>query len=594
MDKLTAALETLSSTDLTQIRSIVGVPPSAGKQALLRALLTYGGIDRLLTSLSSAELALLYQLWKSKTGLTYSELSRELSIDADEIEKIAQILTSKLLVYILKNRKHLNNRLDKIYIREPIEKALLFMSDKDIAHHAMAISESLSAKPGAKGGVEIPKKLLPITDILFDEGGSAHYTTLAGRFEQPELDTLISEGIAKEVLILAHVESHPFVSLVLIHPRAVMALKEKKESGHKGFIDNRFNLLNNLLCTYDMVTSRGLYLTQQHDFRKTDFKRVSDVLIPLYDHRMMTVDAEDSARFSLHILNRLGTLQIKKDAIHIDLSIIERELLDPEKLLAHALKGALKKGIDDPLFVSPFPVPTQEEIHAITEIVKESDGITPLRLKNRFCAVKIEKNPSSIRAREDRKDHPVERYSYALRYALLFGFIYVNEGIYYSAALSGAHEPAAYINPDFSILIPAQEIPKDLLYRVLACTELVKNDVVLQCRISKDSILAAHKRRMHPDRIITELEGHLKNGVPQNMIFMIKEWVAQSLEVMIKDVLLLKVNHPSFIDDILSGAMKDAVIERVSPQHAIVKRDMLDEIVRAATKHNAIISLFTE
>jgi len=594
MDKLTEALDTLSATDLSQIRSIAGVPPSTGKQAILRSLLSYGGIDRLLSSLSAGELAILYELWRSKSGLTYSELSRELSTDADDIEKMAQQLTNKLLVYILKNRKHLNNRLDKMYMFEPMEKAFFFMNDREISQHATDIIEILSSKVPVKSGHDIPKKFTVITDILFEEGGSAHYETLSERIDQQELDTLITEGVSKEIIILANTTSHPFVTLILLHPHAAAAIKEKKEITHRECVDNRFNLLNNILCTYDMVTSRGLYLTQQHDFRKTDFKRVSDILIPLYDHRMMTIDAEDSARFALHILNKMGTLQVKKEAIHLDLSVIERELLDPAKFLSKALKNALKKGIDDPIFSSPFPVPTQAEIDTITGIVGESGGIAPLRLKNIFCATVMVKNPASIRAREDRKDHPAERFITALRYAILFGLVLFEDGQYHVTGDKTSYEPSAYINPDFTILIPAMDIPRAILYRVLACTDLVRNDVVLQCRISKDSILSAHKRKMHPDKIIIELEEHLKNGIPQNMIFMIKEWIAQSLEISVKEVLVLKVNHPSFIDDILSGSIKDAVIERISPLHAIVKRDMIDEIVRAATKHNAIISLFSD
>ncbi|HNX59275.1 MAG TPA: hypothetical protein PKK43_09245, partial [Spirochaetota bacterium] len=500
MDKLTEALDTLSATDLTQIRSIAGVPPSAGKQAILRSLLTYGGIDRLLSSLSAGEIALLYQLWKAESGLTYSELSRELSSDADEIEKMAQQLTNKLLVYILKNRKHLNNRLDKMYLHEPVKKAMCFMSDKEIAEHAAGIVDILTSGTAAKDSPDIPKKFHAITDVLLEDGGSCHYAKLLERFDQPELDALITEGVAKNVLILAHVESQPFVTLVFIHPHAAALIREKKEPAHKECIDNRFNLLNNLLCTYDMVTSRGLYLTQQHDFRKTDFKRVSDTLIPLYDHRMMTIDAEDSARFSLHILNKMGTLSIKKEAINLDLSVIERELLDPVKFVSKALKSALKKGIDDPIFASPFPVPTQGEIDLITGITGEYGPIAPLRLKNIFCAKYVAKSPSSVRAHEDRKEHPSERFTAALRYTLLFGLIYSLEGRYGLSEDAAKLEPAAYINPDFSILIPAREIPRSVLYRVLACTELVRNDVVLQCRISKDSILSAHKRRMHPDR----------------------------------------------------------------------------------------------
>jgi hypothetical protein len=594
MDKLTEALESLSTDSLVHIRSIIGVTSSAGKQALLKAMLTVGGIDRILSGLSSEELAFLYSLWKSKSGLTYSELSRELSIDSDEIEKIALTASSRLLVYILKNRRHLNNRLDKVYLHEPIAELFMFGSDNDVTAHARSLAEAFIEPPSKKSQVDISKKVMPLFDALIDEGGASHYTALSARFEQDQLDAMINEGIAKENIRLIHTVNKPFASLILIHPKAAAATRDRKDAHVKTSFDNRYNLLNNLLCVYDMVTSRGLYLTQQHDFRKTDFKRVSDSLIPLYDHRGMTVDAEESARLALHILNRLGTLHLKKEAINIDLTPLERELLEPAKLQGHALKAALKKGPDDPLFASPFAVPTNEEIHAITGIIGENNDVDLLRLKMQFCAARIEKHPLSIRVHEDRHDHPSERFTTALRYALLFGIVSIEEGFYRQTLVQTEHVPSVYINPDFTILIPARELPRDLLYRILSCTELVKNDVIMQCKISKDSILAAHKRHMHPDRVIIELEKYLKNGIPQNMLFMIGEWIAQSLELQISDVLLLKVNHASFIDDLLAGSLAGAIIERISPTHAIIQRDMLDEIVRSATKHNAIISLFAD
>jgi hypothetical protein len=593
MDRLSEALETLSTEDLAHIRSIVGVPGSSGKQAVLRALSSYSGIDRLLSDMSGEELSLLSQLWKSKTGLTYSELSRELSIDADDIERIALSLNTKLVVYILKNRKHLNNRLDKVYIQEPVEGAISFVSDAEISERARVVLEVMS-KPSPKNVLEIPRKILPLVDVLIDEGGTSRYAACVERFDQNDLDAMISEGIEKEIITLGHVQTKPFVTLLMIHPHAIPSLKTRKEPHHKGHIDNRYNLLNNLLGTFDMVTSRGLYLTQQHDFRKTDFKRVSDNLIPLYDHRMMTIDADESARLSLHLLYRLGTLSLRKEAIHIDLSGIEREISDPEKFMTRALKASLKKGVDDPLFSSPYPAPTHEEIRTLLDILNDHDGIDAVRFKMIFCAMRTEKYPSSLRVADDKRDHPALRFVIALRYALLFGLVSIDEGVFRHTAAKKEYQPSAYINPDFTILIPAREMPKDLLYRVLSCTDLVRNDVVLQCRISKDSVLSAHKRKMHPDRIITDLEKFLKNGVPQNMIFMIREWISQSLEVFVKEVLLIKVNHPSFIDDLVAGTVKDSVIERISPNHAIIRREMLDDIVRAATKHNAIISLFTD
>jgi len=42
MDKLTEEIESLTSDELTAFRSILEVPASGGKPALLKALLTYG------------------------------------------------------------------------------------------------------------------------------------------------------------------------------------------------------------------------------------------------------------------------------------------------------------------------------------------------------------------------------------------------------------------------------------------------------------------------------------------------------------------------------------------------------------------------
>ena len=181
-----------------------------------------------------------------------------------------------------------------------------------------------------------------------------------------------------------------------------------------------------------------------------------------------------------------------------------------------------------------------------------------------------------------------------MRTALFFGLVSMAGGkCRVEKAGSEEREPGAYINPDFSIMIPPDDLPASTLYRVLSCTDVTKNDVVIHCKITKESVLAAHKRRMHPEKYLAELEAHLKNGIPQNLVFMVKEWIAQSLELSIQECVIVKANHPSFIDDMMTGPLKTAVIERVSPVHAIVKRSMIDEIVKAGTKHNAIISLFS-
>jgi hypothetical protein len=594
MDKLTEEFESLSSDDLAVLRTLLDIPSSAGKNALAKALLTFGGIDRVFSRLSSNEVKAVHLLSRSATGLTFGDLSRELELETDDIEKISKSLHSKALVYILKNRKHLNNRLDKVYLQPIIADILSFSKDDEFIKSLTELNESLADKHAK--APDLSKKTAILVSMLVEAGGVTTFAALS-ESNGADAETVLSEALQKGLVQLHHAPAAPFATMISLTPKGFAGAQAKKESPQKSSINNRYYLLNNVLTAYDIVTSRGLYLTQQHEFRKTDFKRVSDALIPLYDQRGMTIDPDESARFALHILYRMGTLSLKKEAVQIDLNPIEKYISDPEKFSAYALRSTVKKHPDDTLFSSPFPMPSAEEIEALIDFIEENPGTEFTRLRMSFIIGKMMKNPSLLRMASDNKMLPGEKFTAALRYAFLYGMVRLDNGIYSVREKSEdgeAKKPASYINPDYTIMVPAEEISGEMLYKVLSCTEIKQNDVVMQCRITRDSILSAHKRRMNPDKMITEFEPYLKNGIPQNMHFMIREWISQSLEVSIREALILKTNHPSFIDDLLAGNLKSTVIERISPHHALVKRDSIDEIVRAATKQSAIISLFGE
>lgn len=592
MDKLTEELESLSSDDLAVLRTILEVSSSSGKTALAKAMCTYGGIDKIFSRLSSNEIRAAHLLSKAPAGLTFGELSRELEVETDEIEKISKHLHSKALVYILKNRKHLNNRLDKVYIQPSLLPFLSFVKDEDFVKNISALSASLAEKNGKS--IEIPKKSQQVMTYLVETGGAATYTALIhSGITDP--DPLLAELLAKDLISVFHAPAAPFATLVILTQKGFLSTVAKKEAAQKSLINNRYHLLNNILITYDIVTSRGLYLTQQHEFRKTDFKRVSDALIPMHDQRGLSIDPDDSARFALHILSRMGALSLKKEAVQIDITPLEKVISDPVKFCSTAERASVKKHPDDPLFQSPFTVPSLEEIEAIIDFIKENPGTEFTRLRMSFILGRIAKSPALMRTSNDAKSLPGEKFAAALRYAFLFGIISLDNGVYSVRPVhdsEGKKIPSAYINPDYTVMVEPEEIPGEVLFKILSCSELKQNDVIMQCKITRESILSAHKRRMNPDKIITEFEPYLKNGIPQNLHFMVKEWIAQSLEVSIREALVLKTNHASFIDDLLAGTLKSAVIERISPNHAIVKRDSVDDIVRAATKHSAIISLF--
>lgn len=594
MDKLTEAIENLSQDDIAYLRSSIDAqsPPSQ-RQQLLKELLTVRGMHNLLSRLVDEEIALLHELWKSKTGLTFSELSKLIQTEPDAIEHLALNLQKKALVFILKNRKHLNNRLDKIYLHQPVEEILSFMTEEEFHHHANALIKACTDGT-AKNTADVPKKYLPMLQLLFDAGGIASFSRLIESSRLDDAAKLLQEAQEKEFIGIYQTPYTPFSTLCVMNEKTLRFFIRRSEGTQSATVNNRYNLLTNVLHTYDIISSRGLYLTQQHDFRKADFKRVADALLPLYDHRGIAADPDDAARLCIMVLNRLGCVSVKKDVVHINLAGIEKELADPERFRSAALKASLRKSVDDTLFIPPYGMPTNDELSSLLDYLAQNEGVDfnvsrTSFILNRMLSAKTPRNRFA-----DASAAPGERFASSMRTALFFGLVSMEGGkCRVSPEDEEQQEPSAYINPDFSIMIPPDDLPASTLYRVLSCTDVTKNDVVIHCKITKESVLAAHKRRMHPEKYLAELEAHLKNGIPQNLVFMVKEWIAQSLELSIQECVIVKANHPSFIDDMMTGPLKTAVIERVSPVHAIVKRSMIDEIVKAGTKHNAIISLFS-
>jgi hypothetical protein len=594
MDKLTEAIENLSQDDIAYLRSSIDAhsPPSQ-RQQLLKELLTVRGLHLLLSRLNEDEIAALYELWKSKTGLTFSELSKLIQTEPDAIEQIALNLQRKALVYILKNRKHLNNRLDKVYLYQPAEEILDFITEDDFKIRVHSLITACTDGT-AKNTADVPKKYLPVLQLLFDAGGIASFSQIIESSRLEDAAKLLQECNEKELIGIHQTKDTPFTTLCIMNEKTLRHFIRKSEGSQSSTVNNRYNLLTNILHAYDIISSRGLYLTQQHDFRKADFKRISDALLPMYDHRGIAADPDDAARLCIMILNRMGSVSVKKDVVHIDLTHIEKDLAEPERFRTAAIKAALKKSADDTLFAPPYQLPSNEELTSLLDYLTANEGADFNVSRTSFILNRLlsSKTPKSRFAETGAA--PGDRFASSLRTALFFGLVSMEGGkCRVASAVTEDREPSAYINPDFSIMIPPEDLPAATLYRVLSCTDVTKNDVVIHCKITKESVLAAHKRRMHPEKYLAELENHLRNGIPQNLLFMVREWIAQSLELSIQECVLVKVNHASFIDDMLTGSLKGAVIERISPTYAIVKRSMIDEIVKAGTKHNAIISLFS-
>jgi hypothetical protein len=151
-----------------------------------------------------------------------------------------------------------------------------------------------------------------------------------------------------------------------------------------------------------------------------------------------------------------------------------------------------------------------------------------------------------------------------------------------------------YINPDFTLIIPAQELPSDALYHLLTHTDIIKHDVIINTVISRPAIVRAQKRGMTLNRFLETLGIYSKNELPQNLDFLLREWSNQTINIKISQHILLTSSHSEFIDELMLGIAKEGIIERISQTHALVRKEYIDEIIKIGRKKDAVISLFNE
>ena len=394
----------------------------------------------------------------------------------------------------------------------------------------------------------------------------------------------------------------------------VYLLKQKQlqKIDKKQNIHNHFNLLLNLIYTFDVVSTNGLFLTKQNEFRKIDIKRLSESMARLNDIHGNEVSQKDMSQLSLYILYLLKGLKVKKDSIIISLKNIEDELKDPVDLLIKVIK-LLHSRVDDPLFAAPIKMPSFKIIRNVLKLIYECKN-SPYSFLQSIYLIK----PLSMLSNDelstliDTREKTLEQFKKGMNFLCIMGIIEIRHGIIKLSDIGDEivdrlfktngnnvkemeeERKEIYINPDFSLIIPKNEIPSIALFHILTHTKVLKDDVILHSIISKNSIIRAHKRGMTQDYFISTLKKYSKNEIPQNLSFLLTEWPKQSIDIKIKNVMLINSSHPSFLDELAYGNLKSSIIERIAPTYAIIDSYYLDQIIKAAKKNNAAVRLFED
>ncbi len=582
---------------------------------IISQLLSIFGIDQILSELHTDELRILQLVYSGNDGITFGEIEKRLRIPIDEIEKYAESLAHNLLVYTIKNRQLLSNKMDKLYGIKELMEYINLVETEDIKKHLDKVNSALlEGKSNESLFQEI--KGDDIYDLLYQiiqSGCVAPLEIIKKQLQKQSIKNKLPYLLQNGILIISHSITGELATYMAISDEIVYPVLKKMESNDEKpaiTAENRYNSLINLLSTYDTISTFGLFLTKQGEFRKIDIKRLSQSMMAVLNIKGKHVNPETLVFFSLFIMNRLKCLVLNKDIAHISLHKIQKIIEQPQKLLQKIFRVMHVTEDVEPLFNPPMEIPSQAHLNDLINLIREK-GTVSLKyihitaLTYLYYSSKKETIEQLISVTNDY----LKKLDDALNLLCIMGVINVNGNNLVLSDLgeefaayqnkgdtvseSGDITKCIYINPDFTLMIPVSELPSQSLYFLLAHTEIVKNDVIINAVISKSSIVRAHKRGMSPKYFIETLTQHSRNELPQNLSFLIQEWSKQTIKLDLSNPILLRSSHPSFIDELLYGKTKEGILEKISDNYVIIKKEYIDEIVKIARKRDAVISLFT-
>ncbi|MDA3900681.1 MAG: helicase-associated domain-containing protein [Spirochaetes bacterium] len=587
MDKLKKTLEKMDSDTIKQLQEVIGVGKSASKTSILNALVKISGLNSMLSSLDARELEIFTFISSLKTGRTFSEIEKATQFNITEIESICDSLKDKLLIYIFKNRKHLNNRFDKVYLFEPVYELINHYGEKELSNQ---LQNSKKRMTKSSSSVKIRDKK-DILQTIYNTGGIITLNALIEKTNISKYDTLLADFEEKGYISIHLKLTYPFSTIILLSPEVIdYFIDIENTEDNTPSIKNGYSLLVNTLYISDIIRSNGLYLTQQNHFRKTDIKKLQQVAVELQQSDGTVYDVEKSTQLSLYLLYLLDTLELTKTNVFFSIDPISKILHLPHKMLELILKK-LTASLEDENFNAPLEIPKKSDIDFFITQLQEKSRSNNI-LFTQFLLRTVQATIDSI----DNIDATVmslrNSYNRTLEFLILCGIIdKKGNTIELSDTLEPplANEPkTVYINPDFSLMIPKLETSAYAQYILLSFSAVIKNDVILNAKITKESVLHAYKRGLKTESVISILEKVSANSLPQNMSFLINEWIKQTLKISINYGILLEINHASFLDE-LEYKHKGSIIRKVSDTCAIVKKDNIDDIVRLGEKHKAII-----
>lgn len=602
MEKLKKGIESLAGDALAELIARLEITSKA-PNTIAAKLGTLEGVDKLLSSLSERDLHVFSVIANGDDGVTISELEKASHLKSDQIESSIESLKNFALVYIFKNRKHLNNKLDKLHVYKPVSDVIIPQNKQSVVDKLKSLIEYSEANPEKKISPGLSKEKIKFLESVYSFGG---IITLQEAYEESSSKKLTSElfelrdsGCIDIISIL----DFPYSTAIILREKFFSYFHAKAGEKRSFTASNGYLAINNILRSFDIISTYGLYLTQQGDFRKVDRKRLSEASYSLTDWNGQQLSIDESSQLSLYLMDMLRIISLRKDAVFADLSSVSDDIISPDKLVKKIITKQKDKFECNAVFSPPFKTPGKSELESFINALIRNSSVNISHMKTHFFASSVTVSPNFLNRLNESRQIITESFINTFRFLLLLGLVEVSGGeiilspIYEKITGKQKTEPevkSLYINPDFSLIVPKDTVKLEAIYLIVAYSELLKNDVIINAKITKDSIIKAYKRGMEPDVFSAKLEMLTQNPLPQNLAFLLKEWVNQTHKIDISLVHVVHTNRTDFLEELNNHFFETNQFKQISDNYAIIKKSALDEVIKLAEKHKAVITLMND
>jgi hypothetical protein len=627
MKNLSDIINSLPARSLEEIKKILNIKSSSKNSAdvITSTLLSYQGMALVIAGLSPEEMKILDAAYKEKNGITFSELEKRLNLDTGKIEKFTSNLSKILLITVFKNRQKINNKLDKIYLvpeirtfLNPIDNSLIYNYFNDI-NSIIESKDFYRCKTAARG---LKKASIEYLEYIYNAGGIIALEEFNEFVQAHKVQTsknILSDLIESRYIYIYHDLIESGKTFIILNKKIFIALVTDAvaETRKNINIHNRYYLLLNLLKSYDIVSTFGLFLTKQKEFRKIDIKHLDDSMIKLFDMDGSEFETGKLTQLSLYLLYIQNCISISNDSVIISFKNIEKYLDNPLEWLLNIIKLLHDLSKDTTLLESPFEIPEYNDLILVIDLIHRNTNNTCKFIESVYFVKIISQlsggqfiNIKQIRQKINKN------FLICMRFLCVSGIIEIADNrirlsdiglrIAEKLHIKDINPPEEtsdktqkdnkkiYLNSNFILITPKKEIPSDALYHILTHTDIEIDDVILHTRISRESILTSLKRGMSNDMFFYILKKYLKTEIPENLNFLISDWVNQTVRIKIFNAAVLYANQQSFIDKIAHSKIKGGVLKRISQNYAIIDRKYMDKFIKMAKENDAVINLFDE